>query len=200
MMYRNEKSRKDAVGLKVSVLGVLLLCLGLAVLLHLCKSFHQDELPTRGDGTHLDVEFSSPSVWATLCEQNLSSLYRFVFEGMRREYPSPEAWCDIVSKPVHRESVRWRERVNLPSPVAEHLSCPGAGGGKCSYAMNPACMPNSPPDMVLLFETTDGWNRRGGAELFTFENHWPKGGYVLLNDGTIKFIRTEEELKQLRWR
>ncbi len=30
--------------------------------------------------------------------------------------------------------------------------------------------------------------------------HNPKGGLVLLNDGTVKFIRTEEELKQLRWK
>jgi hypothetical protein len=35
--------------------------------------------------------------------------------------------------------------------------------------------------------------------LFVFDNHDPKGGLVFLNDGTVKFIRTEEELKQLRW-
>jgi hypothetical protein len=28
----------------------------------------------------------------------------------------------------------------------------------------------------------------------------PKGGCVLLNDGTVKFIRTKEELQQLRWK
>jgi hypothetical protein len=28
-------------------------------------------------------------------------------------------------------------------------------------------------------------------------NHDPKGGCVLLNDGTVKFIRTKEELQQL---
>ncbi|MBN2182558.1 MAG: hypothetical protein JW715_11655 [Sedimentisphaerales bacterium] len=36
--------------------------------------------------------------------------------------------------------------------------------------------------------------------LFTFDNHDPKGGCVLLNDGTVKFIRTEEELNNLRWK
>jgi hypothetical protein len=54
--------------------------------------------------------------------------------------------------------------------------------------------------MVLLFETKTGWNQHGGPELFTFDNHDPKGGCVLLNNGTVKFIRTEEELKQLRWK
>ena len=66
--------------------------------------------------------------------------------------------------------------------------------------MNPNCKPDSPADMILLFETKDGWNQHGGPELFTFNNHDPKGGCVLLNDDTVKFIRTEEELHQLRWK
>jgi hypothetical protein len=68
------------------------------------------------------------------------------------------------------------------------------------YAMNPTCKLDSPADTVLLFETMPGWNQHGGPELFTFNNHDPRGGLVLLNDGMVKFIRTEEELKQLRWK
>lgn len=66
--------------------------------------------------------------------------------------------------------------------------------------MNPRCKRNSPADRVLLFETKDGWNQHGGPELFSFDDHDPRGGLVLLNDGTTRFIRTKEELKQLRWR
>jgi len=84
--------------------------------------------------------------------------------------------------------------------MREHFKCPTAGEGKCHYAMNPDCKPESPDDMVLLFETKAGWNQHGGPELFTFDNHEPKGGCVLLNDGTVKFIRTKEELQQLRWK
>jgi hypothetical protein len=36
--------------------------------------------------------------------------------------------------------------------------------------------------------------------LFTFDNHEPRGGCVLLNNGTVKFIRTKEELEKLRWK
>ena len=77
--------------------------------------------------------------------------------------------------------------------------------------------------MVLLFETKAGWNQHGGPELFTFDNHDTEGiapdvlpslqrssggGCVLLNDGTVKFIRTpvlseaegKEELHALRWK
>ena len=70
------------------------------------------------------------------------------------------------------------------------------------YAMNPTSrgLGNSPKDMVFLFESKPGWNQHGGPELFTFDNHDPKGGLVLLNDGTVKFIRTKEEFKQLLWK
>ncbi len=94
-------------------------------------------------------------------------------------YPPANEWCDAI---------RVRE-----------CACPGAGKGRCHYAMNPNCRPDSPGDMVLLFETKAGWNQHGGRGLFTFENHDPRGGCVLRNDGTVKFIRTEHELQQLRW-
>jgi hypothetical protein len=68
------------------------------------------------------------------------------------------------------------------------------------YAMNSNCRDDSPPDVVFLFESKPGWNQHGGPELFTFDNHDPKGGLVLFNNGTIKFIRTEERLKRLRWK
>jgi hypothetical protein len=77
---------------------------------------------------------------------------------------------------------------------------PNIQEGCWHYATNRYCAPNSPPDTVLLFETKAGWNQHGGPELFTFDNHDPKGGCVLLNDGTVKFIRTEAELGALRWK
>jgi len=86
---------------------------------------------------------------------------------------------------------RRREASAPSSPVDTWIS---------DYAMNPNCRVESPKDMVFLFESRSGWNQHGGPELFTFDNHDPKGGLVLLNNGTVKFIRTEEELKQLRWK
>jgi len=126
-------------------------------------------------------------------------------------YPSPERWCDDIVQ-------AYEERTYMPKDIIAPHYCPSAVGcsGRqqfdqtpnkpnstfrkvCHYAMNPHCRLNSPPDTVLLFETTSGWNKYGGSELFTFDNHDPKGGCVLLNDGTVKFIRTEKELNQLRW-
>jgi hypothetical protein len=108
-------------------------------------------------------------------------------------YPEPSQWCDVIMRDRDNSYIDDDEMI-------AYFKCPALDEGKCHYAMNPNCEPNSPGDMVLLFETKAGWNQHGGPELFTFDNHDPKGGCVLLNDGTVKFIRTEEELNNLRWK
>ena len=60
------------------------------------------------------------------------------------------------------------------------------------YAMNPNCLPNSPPDIVLLFETEGGWNQSGGLELLTTQNYKGKGCNILFNDGHVEFVKTSE--------
>lgn len=108
-------------------------------------------------------------------------------------YPVPTQWCNAILR-------AYRAIGMLDKNIVRPHICPSAGQGKCHYAMNPNCRPNSPPDTVLLFETKAGWNQHGGPKLFTFDNHDPAGGCVLLNDGSVKFIRTKEELRQLRWK
>ncbi|MHC4117194.1 MAG: hypothetical protein ACYSWO_06770 [Planctomycetota bacterium] len=144
----------------------------------------------------------------TRCAANLKiHWYRFRFYNMREAirqndpsirdqtlYPTPFEWCDDMLRPYY-DSGGITAGVMTPKP---HI-CPGAGEGKNHYSLNPNCKPDSPSDIVLLFETKAGWNQHGGPELFTFDNHDPKGGCVLLNDGTVKFIRTTEQLRQLRW-
>ena len=120
-------------------------------------------------------------------EKELYSIINFV-------YPSPRNWCDAMEA-----LYGWHTSEAYFSHMKAHV-CPGVSEGRSTYAMNPNCVPDSPSDMVLLFEAKAGWNQHGGPELFTFDNHDPKGGCVLLNDGTVKFIRTKEELKQLRWK
>jgi len=140
-------------------------------------------------------------------------------------YPDGNQWCDAIVQfcrnqysirdgvKVRRITEEWiSETIVCPSVrkrgYADNSRVPNKSNSKeqpvplleCHYAMNTNCEPNSPPDTVLLFETKAGWNQHGGPELFTFYNHDPKGGCVVLNDGTVKFIRTREELQQLRWK
>jgi len=128
------------------------------------------------------------------CALNMQTIYTAGPFRRRKavSYPECTKWCDITIK--ERASYVTEQR------MVRHLACPAADKGKCNYAMNPNCEPDSPGNMVLLFETKAGWNQHGGPELFTFDNHNPKGGCVLLNDGTVKFIRTKEELHKLRWK
>ena len=140
------------------------------------------------------------------CAANLRNLWhRFLLYSKAEEmfqkdstrkhkmvYPLQTEWCDAMTLAYPSAGMPVR---NIMAP---HV-CPSTADGKNHYALNPNCKPDSPADMVLLFETKAGWNQHGGPELFTFDNHDPKGGCVLLNDGTVKFIRTKEELRKLRW-
>ena len=151
------------------------------------------------------------------------NLARDLFHRDSQAYPPPGEWCDTVAAVWRKQSPVGEQdaarRLWSEQWMAGHFTCPCTResvsvmpgedlrlvpvdqNAPCShYAMNPLCAPNSPPDMVLLFETGAGWNQHGGPELFVFDNHDPRGGCVLLNDGTVKFIRTEEELAGLRWR
>jgi prepilin-type processing-associated H-X9-DG protein len=102
-------------------------------------------------------------------------------------YPQPNEWCDILFE-------------GIPSKGKEKwFICPSAGKGRCHYAMNPYCEPNSPGDVVLLFETKAGWNQFGGPEILTTENHGDRGCNILFNDGSVKFV-PPQELAMLKWK
>jgi hypothetical protein len=142
-------------------------------------------------------------------------------------YPDPNQWCDVIVRTMRMQTIYTRDgktRREYPDRViARKFVCPAIhaptdanglypppdetdpssqppDGWVSDYAMNSNCRDGSPDDMVFLFESKPGWNQDGGPELFTLDNHDPKGGCVLLNDGKVKFIRTEEELRQLRWK
>lgn len=141
-------------------------------------------------------------VTRTRCAESLSHLYLQLW-----------MYCGYTTQNVRLPCDKWCDTLLEQSKedrddVMKDLRCHGVDGTKCHYAMNINWAPDAPPDMVFLFEANGGWNQCGGPELFSFNNHIPRGGCVLLNDGsmetgkepTILFIRTGEELKQLRWK
>lgn len=137
------------------------------------------------------MALGSPGIPAdmVICGTNLARLGKSmsVYAGENDgKYPTANKWCDLLI-----------EHVN--DVIEGTFVCPSAGEGRCHYAMNPNCQPNSPPDMVLLFETKGGWNQFGGMELLTFGNHKPKGCHILLNDKSINFVRPKR-LRELKWK
>ena len=82
------------------------------------------------------------------------------------------------------------------------LRCRSDNQGPCSYAINKnienLTFDNAPPDMVLLFEATPGWNQVGGPELLTTEHHYGEGCNILYVDGHVEFVRPQD-LDKLKW-
>ena len=118
----------------------------------------------------------------------LNSALRMYTSDYDGRYPTEDKWCDLL--------------VEYPDVDKSLFICKGAqtkgGQEKCHFALNPNCEPNSPNDVVLLFDTKGGWNQFGGPELLTTENHKGKGCNILFNDGHVEFIR-KEELDKLNW-
>ena len=157
-------------------------------------------------------------------------VFEGLWSGRKHHFcPDPNHWCDVILEAYRRwhriyEDQNGRREREFPDPaIARRFTCPGADAladannvqshpGETDsstqapdswvsdYGMNSNCRDGSPDDMVFLFESQPGWNQHGGPELFTFDNHDPRGGCVLLHDGTVKFIRSEEELQGLRWK
>ncbi len=161
------------------------------------------------------LEDVAPEIYPFAVRRHCASLlYRMGVQvvsrtGEGQAWPAPNEWNDAVFQ-------RFLARRGTPVPndpqtlkyIAQQFICPSARDGRCHYAMNPNCTSDSPADTALLFEARPGWNQHGGPELFTFDNHLPTGGCVLLKGGgwakgeypVVKFVRTEEELHTLRWK
>lgn len=122
----------------------------------------------------------------TVCANNLRQLglsIQMYADENSQKYPTADKWCDLLKPYYKAENI---------------LVCPSAGYGQCHYAINPHAEPNSPPDMVLLFETHPGWNQTGGTEILSTENHQGDGCNIIYVDRHIQFVRTKD-LKNLRW-
>jgi prepilin-type processing-associated H-X9-DG protein len=126
-----------------------------------------------------------------VCGNNMSALGKsmLIYAGDYDEkYPTPSKWCDLL--------------VEYAEVTPKSFLCKGAAEGPCNYAMNKNIEKlnptNAPPDMVLLFETSPGWNQSGGPEILTTENHNGEGCNVLFVDLNVAFIKTNA-LKDLKW-
>jgi len=125
-----------------------------------------------------------------VCATNLSGLGKAMLiyaNDYGDKFPTPSKWCDLLIE--HAEL------------TPKSFICKGAPEGPCNYAMNKNVEKlgaNSPPDMVLLFETQPGWNQVGGPEILTTDNHQREGCNVLFVDGHVEFVKTSD-LKNLKW-
>jgi len=126
-----------------------------------------------------------------VCGQDMAVISKEMIlyaENNKNKYPAIDNWCDLLIQ-------------NNPNLIKRIFRCPCDKEGPSSYAINKNIEKlglNSPPDMVLLFESKPGWNQSGGPELLTTENHHGEGCNIAFNDGHVKFVLTED-IKKLRW-
>ena len=122
-----------------------------------------------------------------VCGTNILGLGKVILiysNEFDRKYPTPDKWCDLL--------------LQHTDVADKQFQCYGRRKEKCSYAINPNCDINSPPETVLLFETKGGWNRFGGRELLSTDNHHGDGCNILFNDGRVEFIRPRK-FDKLKW-
>ena len=124
------------------------------------------------------------------CGANMSVVGRAMlvyaddFDG---RYPSGSNWCDLLI-----------ENVDVNSAV---FLCPAVHEGPCNFALNEQAVKlgaDAPTDMVLLYDAGPGWNRAGGRELLSVDNHHGEGCNVMFNDGHVRFI-TSRDVNDLKW-
>lgn len=128
-----------------------------------------------------------------VCQSSLTKLGKLmlIYAGDYDEkYPPADKWCDLLIE---------FGAINKPADIVEKdFRCHGNKEERCSYAVNQNCEPNSPPDVVLLFETKGGWNQSGGLELLTADNHGGKGCNIVFVDNHVEFVK-KEDFSKLNW-
>lgn len=176
----------------------------------------------------LGINWVQSNKYRILCAANLSKLgkalqlYANDYDG---RYPSADKWCDLLVKYTGVEKRKFNclsvdsgeysstdpiDEANFAPEAVFHYEYNDIEGQHlyvysvqwCHYAINTNAKPNSPGDMVLLFETRRGWNQFGGPEILSDENHLDedrKGCNVLFNDGNVKFIKPKN-LKKLKFK
>jgi len=138
----------------------------------------------------------------TVCAKNLEALGKAMLiyaSEYDEKYPTPSKWCDLLIEYTEVDERMFRCRGAFGCKAARCYS--GVSGKLCSYAMNKNIEElgaNAPPDMVLLFETSPGWNQSGGPEILTTDNHQREGCNVLFVDSHVQFVKTED-INDLKW-
>jgi prepilin-type processing-associated H-X9-DG protein len=166
-----KKSNGRLIGQKLATLGISICIISVFIIPPLI-------VPTFGRPR----EYAYP----LMCGSNLAGLRNAMLiyaNEFDEKYPTPDKWCDLL------------KYYDVPE---KNFKCPANNEARCSYAINPNCEPNSPPDTVLLFESKGGWNQSGGPELLTLENHKWERCNILFNDGSVKPVKTEQ-IAELKW-
>lgn len=107
-----------------------------------------------------------------------------VYLNKNGNYPSAENWQDLLLPYLdnRKDALKLPTKVNITNTIALNLKA----------------KPDSPKDVVLLFESTGGWNAYGQSELLAPTSNGKPGCFIVFNDGYIEFI-SPQQAKNLNW-
>jgi hypothetical protein len=154
--------------------------------------------------------FLGPNRWelrraGTPCHRNISQLCKalliYANDDEHGRFPTPDMWCDLLLESGHVSEEHFvcpRRVFFLPFMSEPVLIWALPQRGRCHYALNPnARGAMSLPDMVLLFETMEGWNQSGGLEILTTGHHEGQGCNVCWVDTHARFV--DGGFAELKW-
>jgi len=139
---------------------------------------------------------------ASYCRNHLFILgnsIRVYCEKHNGEFPDTSRWCDVIIDET--DSVR-----NVSKKT---FGCPGVPQGTSGYAINKnlsgKVISEVDPNVVLLFETTAGWNQNGEQELMCLHKHEllfrGSGSYIVCvgkEKPLVRFVH-RSDIEKLRW-
>lgn len=121
-------------------------------------------------------------------EKFLALAVKMYSDDHTNHFPSSAAWCDDVKTYLRSGNV---------------FKCSGDRSGNCcSYAFNTKLdgvdESKINPQTVMLFESDNGWNANGGADLLIGKPRHARVVVVTFADGSVHQLR-EAQLNALRW-
>ncbi len=135
----------------------------------------------------LQVPLRVPSNSPIFVTHKLYDAYNEIknYSEENNKYPSAEIWCDLIL-PYMSEDIK---RIFTSTKKIN-----------TNIALNPNAKPDSPDNVVLLFECIGpSWNAYGQSELLVQKTRNGKHGcHVVFNDGQIEFIKPDQ-VKNLNW-
>jgi len=124
------------------------------------------------------------------CENHLKEIglaVRLYADENEGQCPPAINWCDAILP-------------NLPKP--ESLRCPRRSELKSGYALNRRVagrtLSSIPPDTVMIFETSKGWNASGGQDDLLPDSPHGREFVIGFADGSVRRVPADE-LPTLRW-
>lgn len=99
-------------------------------------------------------------------------------------------------------AINWCDAILPNLPKADSLRCPRRGDLKSGYALNRRVagrtLSSIPPDTVMIYESSSGWNASGGPDNLLPDSPHGREFVIGFADGSVRQVPADE-LSALRW-